>query len=178
MKTLRLPIHNDPATHQADRDRICQQIQRCPCGVTVTIEKGVIRSPDQNAFYWGVIIPLILEFQGEYDCERDWLHEELCCRFLKVDDGVNEKGFPFTVVKPTSILTTAEFEKYLDEIRKFFASEYQLVLPLPNEAEPVETRTKIIEAKKKRLTELEAAEAEITRLNFELKTLKDNERVD
>lgn len=175
MKPIRLSIHNDPLTHQAARDRIKSIIDKCECGVTVTIQSGVIRSPDQNAFYWGVIIPLILEFQGEYDCARDWLHDTLATMFLKVGDEPNKQGVIRTVVRSSAHLSTIEFEAYLDQIRAYFATEFNLVLPLPNEAEPVETRTKIIEAKRKRLTELEAVKAENARLNFELKTLKENE---
>lgn len=176
MKTLCLPIRLE--THEQDRKRICEQIQSCPANVTVTISKGVARSAEQNAFYWGVIIPLICEFQGEYETDRDRVHENLCCQFLKVSDGVNENGVSFTVVKPTSNLTTVEFEKYLFDIREYFASEFGLILPLPNEAEPPETKLKIIEARKARLTEIERLEARNRQLEFELNQLKQNGNTD
>lgn len=181
MRTIRLPIHNDPATHNDDRERVIDAIRKCPTGVTVTITAGVLRSDNQNAFYWGVILPIISEYQqGIVGTKRDLerLHDDLLIKFELVGEGVNEAGTPVYYVNSTTQMTTTQFEDYLEKIRAYFAENESLILPLPNEVEPVETRVKIIERRKQRLTELEAANAEITRLRLELNTLKENAKVD
>lgn len=84
------------------------------------------RSLKQNAYYWGVIVPIISDWVGEDD--RESIHEALKEKFLKVRTN---KGLK--IVQSSAKLTTTEFEIYLDKVKRWASMECNLVIPDPNE---------------------------------------------
>jgi len=87
-----------------------------------------IRSLEQNRYYWGVIIKILAETWG-WDAEE--LHEVLKFKFNKIP---GENGLPDRPGSTTD-LSTIDFENYLEEIRRWALTEYQIYIPLPNEIE-------------------------------------------
>lgn len=83
------------------------------------------RSHSQNAYYWGVVIA---ETAESFGYEPDEMHSAWKLEFLK--DHTEDKPFPR--IKSTTELSTAEFETYLEQIRRK-AAEYGCVVPEPNE---------------------------------------------
>jgi hypothetical protein len=81
------------------------------------------RSRNQNAYYWGVVIPLIAEHCGYMDEE---MHEALKWRFLQKHDG------PLPTVRSTTDLDTAEFTEYIEQCR-ILGAEMGVVIPGPGE---------------------------------------------
>jgi hypothetical protein len=92
------------------------------------------RSIHQNAFYWGVFLDMemsVLYDEGWHFPNKDLLHEWNKSNFLK-DKIVNEDtGEVFDVVKPSSGLTTTEWEEFMENIRLTFRDNYGCELPYP-----------------------------------------------
>lgn len=82
------------------------------------------RSLSQNAYYWGVVVPLLAESCGYSD---DEMHDALKWKFLQRHDG------PMPTVRSTAGLNTAEFSEYIEQCRRLGA-EMGLVVPDPGEA--------------------------------------------
>jgi hypothetical protein len=91
--------------------------------VTVKKHKSQ-RSLNQNAYYFGVVLDILSKHTGY---EIDELHEILKFKFLR---RRNEKGMEY--VKSTAKLNTADFEDYLDKIKRWSAQELSCVIPDPN----------------------------------------------
>ena len=87
------------------------------------------RSNKANAYYWGIVLPLISDEIGILIHEET--HELLKSLFLK--KGVDYKGKRFEVIRSTTDLSKMEFEDYLEKIRKWAQIELNLKIPLPNE---------------------------------------------
>jgi hypothetical protein len=83
------------------------------------------RSHAQNAFYWGVVIAITAEYCGY---EPDEMHEAWKLDLLTVHD----EGKPLPRVRSTTDLSTAEFEDYVERIRRK-AAEMGCDVPEPNE---------------------------------------------
>lgn len=86
------------------------------------------RSLNQNSYYWGVVLKVLSEHTG-YD--PDDIHEICRYMFLKSFKTVGSKELEY--VKSTADLNTAEFEEYLEKIRRWAAVELNCYTPLPNE---------------------------------------------
>lgn len=94
--------------------------------VFVTIEPVYRRrSNEQNKYYWGVIIPILME---EFGYSKQEMHDALKFHF----DRIEESGKPPTV-RETKFLTTVEFEERNTAIREWAWAEYEIQIPLPNE---------------------------------------------
>lgn len=110
------------------------------------------RSNDQNAYYWGVVIPIIQEAIGnlrerethadiqdavgastaglENIVDPEDVHDILKFQFLRsYVAGVFER------VKSTTDLDTLAFEDYLSRVRTWATQELGVFIPLPNESE-------------------------------------------
>ena len=83
------------------------------------------RSDRQNAYYWGVVLPLLCEEFGYYS---EQMHDALKCAFLREDD----KKLGLAKIRSTASLDTAEFEEYMRTIREW-ASTQGVFIPEPNE---------------------------------------------
>ncbi len=81
------------------------------------------RSNNQNRFYWGVLIDIIGK---ELGYTADETHEALKMKFL-----LDRRG-KIPTVRSTAVLTTKEFEDYLEDIKRWAAEFLNVVLPDPN----------------------------------------------
>jgi hypothetical protein len=97
--------------------------------VSIAVKKKSIvkpRSLNENNYYWGVVLALISATTG-YEPEE--VHEALKHKFLR------RPGPKLDRILSTAGLDTIDFEKYLEKIRLWAATELEIVIPLPNEVE-------------------------------------------
>ena len=95
--------------------------------VEIIVRKIIrIRSNNQNRYYWGVVVPLLVNATG-YTTEE--MHEALKMLFLK---DLTRK---IPTLRSTADLTTTEFEDYLGKVRMWAAQELSCVIPDPNEVD-------------------------------------------
>lgn len=100
------------------------------------------RSNEENAFYWGVWIPIlqraIRETWGEVKTPTE-IHEiiKLNCNF---EEKVNEEnGMFIRIPKSSTKLNTYEWEfEFKQKIRQFALDFFNVVLPEPNEQLKIE----------------------------------------
>lgn len=104
--------------------------------VRITLEEAKRRrSNNQNAYYWGVVIPIILAMfkDAGNDVDETEVHEYLkehiggLKHVMTTPDGIRK-----SVVTSSTKLTTQEFEDYMEKVRAW-AAEFDLIIPLPNE---------------------------------------------
>lgn len=101
-------------------------------GIEIVVKKWLnTRSQSQNRYYWGVIIKMIGDEQGEIDQNK--IHALLKSLFLK--GGVEVNGKRYEIIKDTHDLDTIEFEDYCEKCRQWASQELNLYIPLPNEVE-------------------------------------------
>ena len=84
-------------------------------------EEQHVRSLNQNSYYWGVIIEILSSYFG-YDKEE--MHLALRFKFLKKHGDTD-----LVTVGSTAALSTVGFTNYIDEIIRWAAVEYQVVIP-------------------------------------------------
>lgn len=85
------------------------------------------RSNNQNNYYFGVVCKILGDYFG-YD--ENEMHDALKYKFLR------KGAADLETVQSTTKMNTAEFEEYLEKVRRWAAMEYGVVVPLPNEVEP------------------------------------------
>ena len=94
------------------------------------------RSNPQNAFYWGVVVPIVRNGLIEigYKLTNERTHDFLKERFLK-EELVNEETGELlgSVSKSTASLTTTQFMEYMADINQFAAEFLGVTIPDPNE---------------------------------------------
>lgn len=95
--------------------------------ISVTLPK-TIRSEQQNKYYWGVVIKLLVEEIGH---DKDEVHEIMSHMFLRRELELD--GVIYAVGTSTTKLNTKEMEEYLEDIRRWAAVERNMYIPLPNE---------------------------------------------
>lgn len=104
----------------ADRHQFCTYIHgtfKRDQIVEIFVRKVTrIRSLPQNRYYWGVMIPYIMEYIGE-DWDKDQVHFALKEKFLSKRDP--DTGL--AVVTSTTELTIEQFRTYIDMITRYFA---------------------------------------------------------
>lgn len=105
--------------------------------VIVKIEKAKKkRSNPQNAYMWGVVIPLMREALKEsgHTMTNEMVHELLKLRFLKESILVNEEtGECVERIKSTQELSTTQMMEYFIDIQKFAMEYFGVNIPDPNE---------------------------------------------
>lgn len=98
---------------------------RCPtCGAVPRKPK---RSTQANAYYWGVVVEMVAEACGY---SKEEAHEALK-HHLRFDPTLG----PLGLVKSTTADTTAEFQRYLEDCRRFAAETLGIYIPEPHEVE-------------------------------------------
>lgn len=85
------------------------------------------RSNNQNNYYWGVVLPVL---GGYFGYTADEMHDALKYKFLR------RGAADLETVTSTTKLNTAQFEEYLENVRRWAVTEYGVSVPLPNEIEP------------------------------------------
>ena len=95
---------------------------RCPkCGYT-----SRTRSTEQNKYWWGVVIPQIVEATG---FTPDEAHEALKEKFLGQDDlstGLRKIG-------STATLDTGQFTDLIERVRQWALEYLHCDIPLPTD---------------------------------------------
>lgn len=87
------------------------------------------RSVNQNSYYWGIVVPMIGKAMGETDAESIHCvlkHEH---NYYVASGDHGEIRVPLS----TADLNTADFEAYLERIRRWAVEFFSLYIPLPNE---------------------------------------------
>ena len=94
----------------------------------VVDEEKPSRSNNQNKYYWSVVIGTL---SNELGYTADEMHEVLKEKFLpkKEVELLGDK----IKIGSSAKLKTDEFEKYLEDIRRFAAEKLNIIIPLPNE---------------------------------------------
>lgn len=105
--------------------------------VEITIKrKYKQRSTPQNAFYWGVIIPmfqeLISEAWGEMKSVEE-THEILKCQCNYEEKTNPTTGEVIKIPKSTTGLTTTGWLEYERKMKQFALDFFNAILPEPNE---------------------------------------------
>ena len=105
--------------------------------IIITIEKKrKKRSNPQNAYYWGIVLPMMqtgfYNNLGEHVGIQE-AHEFLKGRFLFREVVNQELGEVIKLSKSTTELSTIEWETYMDQIRAFSTEFLGINIPLPND---------------------------------------------
>ena len=105
--------------------------------VLITIEKPKKkRSNPQNAFYYGVVIPIVQNALRDagYVMTNEATHDLIKLKFLKEVILSNEDtGEVIERVKSTTELSTSQFMDFVAEIRQFTNDYFGVDIPEPNE---------------------------------------------
>lgn len=87
------------------------------------------KSNGQNRFYWGIVLPTLCnELWGDSDVQG--MHFYLKCMFLR---EIKPNGMWGCKSGKNSDHTTAEWEKYVETVRRWAVTEHSINLPEPNE---------------------------------------------
>jgi hypothetical protein len=99
-------------------------------------KKRKSRSNQQNAYYWGVLLPIlqgaIKDSWGEI-WSIDKVHELVKNRFCYTEKINEDSGEILQLPKSTTECTTTEFEEYQSQVREFLSEWFNVDAPLPNE---------------------------------------------
>lgn len=93
------------------------------------------RSNEQNAYYWGVVIPILADYFG-HDNPED-MHDDLKRKFNPIESKVQ----PGKIIGGTTTkMSTVEFygsseESYVERICRWAAIEYQIYIPPPKKSD-------------------------------------------
>ena len=91
------------------------------------------RSVDQNAWLWGVALPVLAECLGYDEHEHEMLHYHCLGEYFGyVYDARTGREWP---ARTSSSLNTKEFSAYMDWLVRWAATEHGCVIPLPGESE-------------------------------------------
>lgn len=96
-------------------------------------ERRAQRSSNQNAWLWGVAIPMLAEELGYDEHEHETLHYALLGEcFGHVYDP---RSGQTVLAKTSSQLNTKEFAEYMEWLVRWAATEHNCRIPLPGESE-------------------------------------------
>lgn len=104
--------------------------------VTITIEKRKKRrSLKQNAYYWGVVVPMCKNglLEAGYKMTTEQVHEYLKANFNIVEIVNENTGEILKSVGSTSEMTTSQMMDYFAEIQRWSAEYLGVQIPEPNE---------------------------------------------
>jgi hypothetical protein len=93
------------------------------------------RSLNQNAYYWGVVVPAVRDlFIGNGDMlDAEEVHDFLKRNVGKLTRVIRAPDNTYQVITASSAkITSAEFENYLEQCRAW-AAGWGVIIPLPNE---------------------------------------------
>lgn len=103
----------------------------------VKIDKANKRSLPQNAYYHGVIVPLVkngLKDIGYNEVRtNEDAHECLKYLFLKKQIPNENTGEVIEILGSTAKLTTTEFNLFIEQVAQWCSEYLGFVLPMPNE---------------------------------------------
>jgi len=103
----------------------------------VTIKDVRKRSVNQNAYYWGVVVPMVRKglFEIGFDEVQtyDDAHELLKKQFVRRQFANKQTGEVVTITGSTTGLSIPEFNEYIERVCKWSAEYLGVVIPSPNQ---------------------------------------------
>lgn len=111
------------------------------CDVVVTIERATRkRSLNQNAYYWGIMIPLVRQglTDAGYRITQIETHELLKSMFAKAEHINQITGEVLVTTGSTAQMTTSQMMDYFAEITQWAAEYLEVQVPQPNEQLTIE----------------------------------------
>jgi len=101
-------------------------------GFVALIPFRKMKTNEQNRYYRGVVVK---HFADEWGCTNEEAHEALSNEHLKYRPRPGS-GMP-AIVKSTALheWNTAEWEDYMEHLRRWGAQEFGLYIELPNEVD-------------------------------------------
>ena len=123
----------------SDKNDLYQELKRFQLPYKVKVEPIFQKRTDtENRYYWGIVIKTISEFTGFYTHE---IHNILLVMFAKIGESEDDKGREYHIVESTKGMSTMRYEKYLDDIKVFFLTEFKLLIADIGEAFPEDVYT-------------------------------------
>lgn len=103
--------------------------------VDIVIRKhSTKRSNEQNAYYFGVVVPILADHFG-YDNRED-MHEDLKLKFNPIESKIEPgRRIGGTTTKMSTVEFMAAEDSYVERICRWAAEEHELFIPLPEKAE-------------------------------------------
>lgn len=130
-------VGSDSKLHINNRKAFIADLKRF-AGKSVEIVvklKRSTRSSNQNRYYWGIVIPLVMQGLIElgHDVNKQETHEFIKANFNYEEIVNKDTGELFRMTKSTSRLNKNDFGVMIEKL-KVFASEYlNVYIPEPNE---------------------------------------------
>lgn len=123
--------HGTLALSKGQRERMMKFFQKQEGEyVQLTLRKqGKPRSHEQNNYYHGRVVDILA---NEFGYQHEEMHEILREKFL-TPRFVEFEGKTIAVRHSTTELSTGEFEDYLERIRIWALTEYNVKIPKPHE---------------------------------------------
>jgi hypothetical protein len=93
------------------------------------------RSGVQNAYYWGVVVPMVRDGLMEMgnDVSVEETHEFLKCNFNYTEVVNEDSGEVLRVPRSTTNLDTKEFGEFVEMVSRWASEWLGIVIPAPNE---------------------------------------------
>lgn len=101
------------------------------------------RSTNQNAYWWGIVVPHVLEGIRDSghgflspDCKEhcELIHQLICDKFLPDQPTIVLKdGFEFAGTGRTSQLNTGEMTTLIERVREWSLEIFGIYIPIPDE---------------------------------------------
>ena len=138
MQKITITTNVNGGNLKRDRNLIIDAIKSFEgCDVLITLEKPKKkRSNPQNAFYYGVIIPIVQNCLRDagYLMTNEATHDLIKLKFLKETILTNEEtGEIVERVKSTTELSTSQFMDFVAEIRAFTNEYFGVDIPEPSQ---------------------------------------------
>jgi len=130
-------VDSDSKLHINNRKAFIADLKRF-AGKSVEIVvklKRSTRSSHQNRYYWGIVIPLVMQGLIElgHDVNKQDTHEFIKANFNYEEILNKDTGELFRMTKSTARLNKNDFGVMIEKL-KVFASEYlNVYIPEPNE---------------------------------------------
>jgi hypothetical protein len=98
----------------SERARLIWVLNQCPGPLEIVIRKPAKeRSINQNKYYWGVVLASIAEKTGD---STNYLHKHFKSEYLGPSAS-------------TTDLSTKAFQDYIEQIKAFASTEYNILIP-------------------------------------------------
>lgn len=133
-KTIQIPEGVIPNHVMDDVRDILAQFQGKTIELTFEIKRKK-RSNPQNAFWWGVVIPMVKNGIEEHGTKltAEQTHDLLKQKFLAYQIPIDQDGNTETIFKNTSGLDTFEFNQLIEQTQRWSAEWLGIIIPDPNE---------------------------------------------
>ena len=130
-------VDSDSKLHINNRKAFIADLKRfAGKNVEIVVKlKRSTRSTQQNRYYWGIVVPLVMQGLIElgHDVNKQETHEFIKANFNYEEIVNKDTGELFRMTKSTARLNKNDFGVMIEKL-KVFASEYlNVYIPEPNE---------------------------------------------